>query len=395
MDKIITFPTAARTHPAGRRLIPARLKEARKLQRLSQVDLAAKLGVSRQAVSAYERGDKVPEAPVFQKMAEILCQPVLFFTKETPPAFGEYSVRFYRKFGADTVRRNEACEVLGDWFVQVTYYFDGLLNYPKVDVPEAPPPASLDHRYTDEEINEIADACRRSWGLGLGPISNILSLLESKGVSICRYELPGEKVEAFSFWNGARPFIFMASEKESAARARYDLSHELGHLILHRWVDKAELEDPKTLKKIENEADRFAGAFMLPRASFPNEVYTLRIDAFIELKRRWRTSIQAMVHRCADLGLATADQTLNLYKHISYRKWRTREPLDDPSILAIEQPRLLRRAVEMVLGSGRKHPDEIANDLALDRGTIEQLCNLPPNTLAFQHKLEAFEPTLK
>jgi Zn-dependent peptidase ImmA (M78 family) len=160
-------------------------------------------------------------------------------------------------------------------------------------------------------------------------------------------------------------------------------------------VDEQELEDPKTLKKIEAEADMFAGAFLLPRASFPNEVYTLRLDAFVDLKRRWLTSIQAMVHRCADLGLATADQSLNLYKQISFRKWRTNEPLDDPAILPIEQPRLLKRAVEMVLEAGKKHPDEIAADLGLNRDIIEQLCNLSPNTLKIRDNIQPVDPTLK
>ena len=393
-DKIVPFPTAARAPQAGRRLIPARLKEARKLLRLSQVDLADKIGVSRQAVSAYERGDKTPDAETFQGMAEALRQPARFFTKEDSPTFGEYSVKFYRKFGPETIRRNEACGVLGDWFVQVARYVDDFINYPAVDVPEAAP-SSEDHRYTFDEINDIADSCRKSWGLGLGPISNVLSLLESKGISICRYELQGEKVEAFSFWNGPRPFIFMASEKESAVRARYDLAHELGHLILHRWVDESELEDPKILKKIEAEADMFAGAFLLPRASFPNEVYTLRLDAFIELKRRWRTSIQAMVHRCSDLGLATPDQSLNLYKQISFKKWRKHEPLDDPAVLPIEQPRVLKRAVEMMLDSGKKHPDQVASDLGLNRETIELLCNLSHNTLKYQDNIRDVDPTLK
>jgi len=393
-NKIVDFPNAARASQAGRRLIPARLREARKLLRLSQVDLAEKIGVSRQAVSAYERGDKMPDAETFQKIAEILRQPVRFFTKENAPTFGEYSVRFYRKFGADTTRRNEACGVLGDWFVQVARYADDFVNYPSVSVPEAAPSAE-DHRYTHEEINDIADGCRSAWGLGLGPISNVLSLLESKGIAVCRYELAGEKVEAFSFWNGSRPFIFMASEKESAVRARFDLAHELGHLILHRWVDEAELEDPKILKKIEAEADLFAGAFLLPRSSFPNEVYTLRLDAFIDLKRRWRTSIQAMVHRCSDLGLANADQSLNLYKQISKRKWRTREPLDDPSVLPIEQPRLLKRAMEMILDSGKKHADEVAGDLGLNRDIIEQLCNLPPNSLKYNDNISDIDPILK
>ena len=388
-DNVLSFPN----QPALR-LIPSRLRDARKAARLTQGDLGERVGVTRQAISAYERGDKTPEAATFRKLTEALAQPASFFTSEDRPTFGDFSTRFFRKFGPDTVRRNEACAVLGEWFAQIARYFDQHVNYPPVDLPEAAP---IDERgsYTGDEFDTIADLCRIRWGLGLGPISNVLALLESKGITVCRYELAGERVEAFSYWNGARPFIFMASEKEASARARFDLAHELGHLILHRWVENEELENPKVLKRIENEADRFAAAFLLPRRSFPNEVYTARLEAFINLKRRWIVSVQAMVYRCRDLGLIDADQFLNLYKQISYRKWRTREPLDDPKILPLEQPRLLRRAVELVTNAGRKHPDEILSDLRLSPYLVEAFCNLPRGMLAGHGPQISFEPTLK
>jgi Zn-dependent peptidase ImmA (M78 family) len=186
----------------------------------------------------------------------------------------------------------------------------------------------------------------------------------------------------------------MTSEKVSGVRVRYDLAHELGHLVLHRWVEESELEDPKLLKAIEAEADKFAGSFLLPRKSFPNEVYTTKLDAFVTLKRRWLTSIQAMIYRCRVLGLVDDDQALNLYKQISYRKWRTREPLDDPKEIVIEQPRLLRRAFELIVNARRKHPDEILNDLSLGPDLVEAFCNLQEGTFATPSP-EPFEPTLK
>lgn len=198
----------------------------------------------------------------------------------------------------------------------------------------------------------------------------------------------GERVEAFSFWNGARPFVFLASEKESAARARYDVAHECGHLVLHRGVGQEDVEDPKVLRRIEDEANRFAGALLLPRQSFPNEVFTTRLDAFVELKMRWKVSIQAMVYRCKDLGVFDEYQITNLYKQISARKWRTKEPLDDPNSNPLEQPKLLRRAVSMVLDANRKTPDDLAAELALAPGIIETLCNLDEGTLS------AVEPML-
>jgi Zn-dependent peptidase ImmA (M78 family) len=84
------------------------------------------------------------------------------------------------------------------------------------------------------------------------------------------------------------------------------------------------------LKQIEREANRFAGAFfLLPQTSFTNEVHTTRLDAFIELKRRWKVAIQAMVYRCKNLEIFDEYQITNLYIQISRRKWKTKEPLDD------------------------------------------------------------------
>jgi len=394
-SSVVQFPVpAARALQAGRLLIPAKLRDARKVARLSQTELADRIGVSRQAVSAYERGDKSPEPTTFEKIADVLKQPVPFFTAADGAVFGASTTKFFRKFGPETMRRNDACDVLGEWFVQTAKYLDGFVNYPNPSIFETEP-SQASARYSIDEINDIALNLRKQWGLGPGPISNVLALLESKGIVVCRYEMEGENVEAFSFWSGPRPFIFMASEKEAGVRLRYDLAHELGHLILHRWIERTELEDKANLKAVEAEADKFAGAFLLPSTSFPNEIYTTRLDAFLPLKERWKVSIQAMVYRCKDLDIINDDQALNLYKQISFRKWRKKEPLDDPRRIPIEQPRLLKRAIELVLESGRKHPDEILNELHLNPAWIETFCALPAGSLRAARPQPLEGPTLK
>ncbi|CAN5183441.1 XRE family transcriptional regulator [soil metagenome] len=394
-SNVFDFPTpAARAAPAGRRLIPARLLDARKALRLTQEQLGSRVGVTRQSIAAYEAGDKTPEAETFAALAAELKQPIAFFTAADRPVFGEYSPRFFRKVGPDTARRNDACAVLGHWFVQAACYLDELVNYPPVHIPEVQRPLDSSGRYTAEEIETAAEQCRQQWGLGWGPISNVLALLESKGIAACRYPIEDERIDAFSFWSGDRPFIFMASEKEAGVRIRFDLAHELGHLVLHRWIEAAEIADPKTLKVIESEADRFAGAFLLPRKSFPNDVYSARLDAFLDLKRRWIVSIQAMIYRCRDLEVIDDTQFTNLYKQISFRKWRSKEPLDTPEEIKLEMPRLLGRAAQLVLESGRKHPDDLCTDLQLSPHLIEAFLNLPSGRLSVPPPTE-FTPTLK
>jgi Zn-dependent peptidase ImmA (M78 family)/transcriptional regulator with XRE-family HTH domain len=393
-NKVIPFPTkAVQSAVRGRLLTPSRLSDARKALCLSQEELGKLAGVTQHSISAYECGDKTPELATLHRIAEILRQSVNFFTSQDCPSFGHASSRFYRGFGAGALCRNEACNVISDWYVQVVRYLDDFVNFPAVVFPECGR-NETSGRYDQEQIDNIALKLRKMWGLGLGPISNVLSLFENKGIVVCRYELSGQDAGAFSFWSGDRPFVFMASEKSASVRLRFDLAHELGHLVLHGRPNQAELEDKTKLKLMDSEANRFASAFLLPCASFPHEVHTLRLDGFLPLKKRWKVSIQDMTHRCRDLGIIDDDQALNLYKQISFRKWRKREPLDNPEQIPLEEPRLLRRAFELVLGSGRKQRDEVLSELRLSANWIETLCNLPRGTL--QNSVVArIEPRLK
>jgi Zn-dependent peptidase ImmA (M78 family) len=325
-----------------------------------------------------------------KKICEALEQPLSFFTNDDSPVFGEFSPRFFRAFGADTKKRNLMCEVFGKWFSQTAKYLFDMVTFPCVNLLVTSP--SEGNRYSDEEIESIAEECRRAWGLGLGPISNVVGLLETNGIAVCRSEMTGHKIEAFSFWNGTRPFIFLASDKESAVRARFDAAHELGHLILHKWVGPEELEDTKNLKLIEAEANRFAGAFLLPRKSFPNEIYTSRLDAFLDLKKRWKVAIQAMIYRCKNLGIFDDAQITNLYKQISFRKWKTKEPYDD--IIPFEQPKLLKRAAEAILESGKKQGEEIVADIRINANCVAAFCGLPVNKFLKTAPTE-FVPTLR
>ena len=388
--KVINFPNADRTAPV-RRLVPSRLRDARLARCLNQSELAAIVDVSWQAISAFEQGEKSPEPATMARIATALDQPLAYFATDDLPAFGDFSTRFLRAFGPDTKRRNLMCEVLGKWFVQTARYFDQFVNLPRVDLPSVAP-ISNSGRYTAEEIEAAAEECRRSWGLGLGPISNVVALLENKGIMICRYEVEQEEIEAFSFWSGPRPFIFLSSHKDSAVRARFDAAHELAHLILHRWVGPEELEEPKTLKIIEAEANRFAGAFLLPRKSFPNEVYTSRLDAFLPLKQRWKVAIQAMIYRCKDLFIFDEAQITNLYKQISYRKWRTNEPLDNE--IPFERPRLFKQALELLIRAGKKIASEVADEIRISARLIAAFCGVPCDFFLTNQMLE-FSPTLK
>src|SRR5689334_686467 len=138
-----------------------------------------------------------------------------------------------------------------------------------------------------------------------------------------------DDVDAFSTWQDGRPFIFLADDKKCAVRSRFDAAHELGHMILHRHLTQDEIEDPDTLNRIEHEANRFAAAFLLPAKTFISEIYSSNLKQFLDLKKRWKVAIGAMIYRCKDLGVFDERLHVNLRKQMSFQGWVRHEPLDD------------------------------------------------------------------
>jgi len=80
---------------------------------------------------------------------------------------------------------------------------------------------------------------------------------------------------------------------------------------------------------IEREADRFAFAFLMPKESFMDEVFAVTLDGLLQLKKRWRVSVAAMICRCKDLGFLIEYQSTYLWKPINHRNWRFKEPFDN------------------------------------------------------------------
>jgi Zn-dependent peptidase ImmA (M78 family) len=84
---------------------------------------------------------------------------------------------------------------------------------------------------------------------------------------------PAQPVDAFSVWSDGIPYVFLSRAK-TPERARFDLAHEIGHLVLHSRVGAVDTEPG-----IEKEADRFASAFLMPERTIRQ---SLRQNATVE-----------------------------------------------------------------------------------------------------------------
>ncbi|MGL6173417.1 MAG: hypothetical protein ACRC1P_02260, partial [Cellulosilyticaceae bacterium] len=103
--------------------------------------------------------------------------------------------------------------------------------------------------------------------------------------------------------------------------------------------------------------------------------YPLTIETFIQLKEKWKLSIQAIIRKCLDLELISEDKYIYFQKRISYKGWRKQEPLDN--IITLEEPRLLRDATELLIEHNVISKQDILNEINLYKEEIISFCNLP------------------
>lgn len=365
------------------RIIPERIREARESVGMTDEEFADAIGVTRQSVGAYETGAKSPRGEVFSKIIAVTRQPPTFFT--TPRKHG--AERFLAPTWRSLKRMQRPDRLrVGRRLEWAFYIAEALAEY--VELPAVDMPAiEFDHeREGSERIEEIADQLREYWNVGFGPITDLAPLLEFHGIVVIEEPVRCEDMDAVSRWQGGRPYMLYAADQESNSRKLFDLAHELGHLILHNGVEV----NSRNLDRLENQANRFAGAFLMPRRTFAREIANTTIDYFLSLKGRWRVAVAAMIYRCKELGILNADQVKYMWKQMNARNIRKREPLDNA--FALSRPTVLGSAVQMLIENRVKMPAEIAEDVLLNAADVESLCALPAGTL--QNKVISF-PTLR
>ncbi|AJD28007.1 ImmA/IrrE family metallo-endopeptidase [Clostridium botulinum] len=357
-----------------------RLKSARKYRCKSMTDLAKDIGVSRQTISQYENGLIFPQFDILIKLINSLGFPREYFY-ESDDTNIELGNTYFRSSSRMTKKeenaQKEKTKIIGKVFLFLNEY----IEFPKLNIPQ------FDE---DMSIEDMTLKLREHWGLGKEPIKDMIYLLEKNGIIITSMNTTSENIDAFTQQqniNGEKHFlIVLGNDKDSATRRQFSLAHELGHIIMHDAF--LELEDltKEELRDMEKEAHAFAAAFLLPKENFIKDIsiYPTNLNYYKELKKKWRTSISAMLVRANQVGIITNSSYQTLNKKINRLGWRKKEPLDDT--LMMRNPTVLKRSVDIILDNDILNEDEIIKELSnrgltLRREEIELLLGLDEGKL--------------
>lgn len=289
---------------------PERLTQMREARGLSKINLGRLVERSPSTITKWENGSHSPDAEGLASLGKTLNCPVSWFTKVAYER--ENNPVFFRTLSATAKDLCKSSEVYMGWLQEISASLQEYLDYPNVNIPylDVDDYRSID----DEAIERVASDCRKRWGLGIAPIQDLLLVMENAGVVCSRFEQGSVMMDGYSQWNEKenRPYVVLASDKNNYFRSRFDAAHELGHLVLHRYVKRL---DSINFKPIEEQAHKFAACFMLPEEAFSAELPSFpSLENFVSLKSRWGMSAQSMILRARDLELISSIEYQRLYK---------------------------------------------------------------------------------
>lgn len=330
---------------------PSRLTVARKRRGLTKIEFAKQMGVSLRSFKAYELGEYPPPNEILSKIVSVSEFPPEFFYGDTLEEPREDSVSFRSMARMKSYQRDMALSQ-GQIALHLNGWLDERFELPPVDIP------NLRHERSPEAA---AEALRHHWSIGELPISNMIHLLESKGVRIFSLAIDALEVDAFSMWQEATPFIFLNSYKTSE-RTRYDAAHELGHLVLHRHGGPLG-------RQAEEQANAFASAFLMPRPSVIAHVPRFpTLATIVKLKKIWKTSVAALTYRLHALNILSDWEYRRLYIQISRERFRTREPNSEPRESSQVLPKIFAALREDGLTRSK-----VAHALCIPQSELESL----------------------
>jgi Zn-dependent peptidase ImmA (M78 family)/transcriptional regulator with XRE-family HTH domain len=345
--------------------VGGQLRLARHFWSMSLQDLADATGKSRQYVSHLEIGKARPriDDPVVEAMGEKLEVLPQFFFNARVKVISEEQAHF-RKLASTKVSTKHAILARGALFDSLVELIDSKVRLPHVDFPD------LSGAHTPDELERAAERARIHYGLGLGPIAHMVRVVERAGAVVAFFEEASAEVDALSIVS-QRPVIVRNDAKRSPGRLRFDIAHELGHLVLH--------EGQVTGDRVsENEANRFASAFLIPRSTYL-KVFKFkgsRVDWSLlrELKLIFKVSKAALLYRARTLGLINEEQHRGAVITLKNRGEGVEEAED--ALMALEDGEVLPQALQVLRNGHGMTNAMLANSLLVRPALLAKIAPL-------------------
>ena len=193
-----------------------------------------------------------------------------------------------------------------------------------------------------EGAEEAAQMLRKNWGLDDAPIENLTQTAETRGVVVISRNQVTERFDGLAGHINNDVPVIVINTKVDTDRQRFNLAHELGHLVMQTPEDRE-----------EKLAHRFAAALLVPEEVARRELgenrNTVSFAELGALKRRYGLSMQGWVYRASDLGIFPSGLVRAFWRELNRRGLKKSEPYE---FVADEDPVLLKQMISRALEGG-------------------------------------------
>ena len=311
---------------------PMRLKEACMDRRIRIGELAERTGISKTTISNLSNGKiRAPQKETITKISWELKRPEKYFYTPISRNFMDTTEPTYRSFSSRANLDNLSIRAKLNIAEDIIQYLYEFIEGRYMDIPSNLL-VDCNTTFTNSDLIEsLALKLREYWNIGNSVIDNMTILLENHGILCFKLDLP-RNIESVNICTRLDDSeheiaIIVTSVKMTYFRQRFTLAHELGHIVLHHFLDEEDYI--KNSKLIEEQANRFASAFLMPNTVFPESVYRKNLAELLSLKKQWGVSMSACARRMSDLYLISMNQYQNMNIEISRNGWKKNEPLDN------------------------------------------------------------------
>jgi Zn-dependent peptidase ImmA (M78 family) len=146
-----------------------------------------------------------------------------------------------------------------------------------------------------QDVKRVVARIRQDWQLGLGPLSNIIDLLEAHGLRVIEIEAPDE-FDGMCIFVNDNPVIVL-NKHYTVERKRFNALHEFGHSVMR-------MSDSLSQKERERLCNYFAGEMLLSsdvlRRVFGTHINKVFLNEIGRLQTQFGISIDAIFHRLKD-----------------------------------------------------------------------------------------------
>lgn len=161
-------------------------------------------------------------------------------------------------------------------------------------------------------------------GYGENPLPEMTSLAEAHGIRLFSLPTVGREVDAFSFMFDGVPYVAVYTSK-TAERVRFDIAHEIGHLMMHEMVS----EDVAAAgtRDIESEAHSFAADLLMPKRRVLGMVPThASVSQILAAKHYFKVSAMAMARWAYELGRLSEWEYRQACSELTVQGYKNGEP---------------------------------------------------------------------